>query len=63
MDDKTMEGGVRKDVDKLRVTFYCFRCKKSWTEVYVFLEYEESKEKKNGPVETETDSGGDGTRG
>jgi hypothetical protein len=57
-DDKTLDGGVRKDIDKLRVTFYCFRCQKSWTEVYVFLEIEEEKEKKNVP-QTETYSGGD----
>ena len=60
-DDKTVQGGANKTVgDRLRLTYYCFRCTKTWHEVYVFLEIEEEKESKN--VQTEN-SGGDGTCG
>lgn len=61
-DDKLMQGGANKDGDLIRITMYCFRCDKTWIEVYVFLAVEEEKEKSNGR-QSKTCTGGDRTRG
>jgi hypothetical protein len=59
-EDKIMQGGANKDKDLVKITMYCFRCDRTWTEIYVFLDIEE-EEKSN--VKPRTNSGGDRTRG
>jgi hypothetical protein len=57
-----MQGGANKDGDLVKITMYCFRCDRTWTEIYVFLAVEEESEKNN-VRQSETNSGSDRTRG